>query len=76
MVRARGRHWAAKCASWTVAEGEQLALLSWPIPANVVDMSRTRAIEMTTERANFETLTEATLRVDEAERNVRVAALA
>jgi hypothetical protein len=39
-------------------------------------MSRTRAIEMTTERANFETLTEATLRVDQAERNVRVAALA
>ena len=30
---------------------------------------------MTTERANFETLTEAPLRVDEAERKVRVAAL-
>jgi len=30
---------------------------------------------MTTERANFETLAEATLRVDEAERKVRIAAL-
>ena len=30
---------------------------------------------MTTEMANFETLTQATLRVDEAERKVRVAAL-
>jgi hypothetical protein len=44
-------------------------------PSQRVDMSRTRAIEMTTEMANFETLTQATLRVDEAERKVRVAAL-
>jgi len=38
-------------------------------------MNRTRAIEITTEMANFETLTQATLRADEAERKVRVAAL-
>ena len=36
-------------------------------------MIRTKAIEMTTEEANFETLMQATLRVDEAERSVRVA---
>ena len=36
-------------------------------------MIRTKAIEMTAERANFETLTLATLRVDEAERSLRVA---
>ena len=38
-------------------------------------MTTTKAIESTTKRANFETLTQATLRVDEAERKVRVAAL-
>lgn len=38
-------------------------------------MIRTKAIEMTTEEANFETLMQATLRVDEAERSVRVAAI-
>jgi len=38
-------------------------------------MTTTKAIEMTSERANFETLTLATLRVDEAERSVRVAAI-
>jgi hypothetical protein len=38
-----------------------------------VDMTRTKAIEMTTDRANFETLTQATLRVDEVERSLRVA---
>ena len=38
-----------------------------------VDMSTPKAIEMTTEMANFETLTQATLRVDEAERSLRVA---
>jgi hypothetical protein len=36
-------------------------------------MTTTKAIEMTSEMANFETLTHATLRVDEAERGVRVA---
>ncbi|HEY5434848.1 MAG TPA: hypothetical protein VIK13_06420 [Candidatus Limnocylindrales bacterium] len=36
-------------------------------------MTTTKAIEMTSEMANFETLTQATLRVDEAERGVRVA---
>jgi hypothetical protein len=36
-------------------------------------MNTRKAIESTTERANFETLTRATLRVDEAERGVRVA---
>jgi len=44
-------------------------------PSHGVDMTRTRAIEMTTEMEDFETLTQATLRVDEAERKVRVAAL-
>jgi hypothetical protein len=38
-------------------------------------MSTTKGIEMTTEEANFETLTQVTLRVDEAERSVRVAAI-
>ena len=38
-------------------------------------MTTTKAIEMTTEEANFETLMQATLRVDEAERRVRVAAI-
>ena len=38
-------------------------------------MVRTKAIEVTTEEVNFETLTKATLRVDEAERKIRVAAL-
>jgi hypothetical protein len=38
-------------------------------------MIRTKAIEMTTEEANVETLMQATLRVDEAERSVRVAAI-
>jgi hypothetical protein len=38
-------------------------------------MIRTKAIEVTTEEANFETLMQATLRVDEAERRVRVAAI-
>ena len=38
-------------------------------------MTGTRAIEMTTEMASFEILTEATLRVESAERKVRVAAL-
>jgi len=37
-------------------------------------MTTTKAIEMTSEMADFETLTQATLRVDEAERSVRVAA--
>jgi hypothetical protein len=36
-------------------------------------MSTTKGIEMTTEKANFETLTEATLRFNEAERSLRVA---
>jgi hypothetical protein len=36
-------------------------------------MTTTEAIEMTAERANFETLTQATLRFDEAERSLRVA---
>ena len=36
-------------------------------------MTTTKGIEMTTEMANFETLTQATLRVDDAERGVRVA---
>jgi hypothetical protein len=38
-------------------------------------MIRTKAIEVTTEDANFETLMQATLRVDEAERSARVAAI-
>ena len=38
-------------------------------------MTTTKAIEVTSEMANFETLTRAALRVDEAERNVRVAAI-
>ena len=38
-----------------------------------VDTTRTKAIEMTTDRANVETLTRAALRVDEAERSLRVA---
>jgi hypothetical protein len=41
--------------------------------SHVVDMSTTKGIEMTTEKANFETLTQAALRVDEAERSLRVA---
>jgi hypothetical protein len=36
-------------------------------------MTTTKAIEGTTKRANFETLTQATLRFDEAERSLRVA---
>jgi hypothetical protein len=38
-------------------------------------MTTKKAIETTTEEANFETLMQATLRVDEAERSVRVAAI-
>ena len=38
-----------------------------------VDMSTPKAIEMTTELANFTALTQATLRVDEAETGLRVA---
>ena len=38
-------------------------------------MTTTKGIEMTTDMANFEALTEATLRVDDAERSVRVAAI-
>jgi hypothetical protein len=38
-----------------------------------VGMSTPKAIEMTTEMANFTALTQATLRVDEAERSLRVA---
>src|SRR5450759_3448868 len=38
-------------------------------------LTMTKAIEMTTETTNFETLTQATLRVDEAERSVRVATI-
>jgi hypothetical protein len=40
-----------------------------------LSMTTTKAIEVTSEMANFETLTRAALRVDEAERNVRVAAI-
>ena len=36
-------------------------------------MTTTKAIVSTTKRANFETLTQATLRVDQAERSLRVA---
>ena len=36
-------------------------------------MTTTKAIEMTAERANFETLTLATLRFEKAERSLRVA---
>jgi hypothetical protein len=38
-------------------------------------MSATNGTEVTTEMTNLETLTEATLRVDEAERRVQVAAI-
>jgi hypothetical protein len=38
-------------------------------------MTTTKAIEKTTDMANFETLMQATLRVDEADRLVRVAAI-
>jgi hypothetical protein len=38
-------------------------------------MTPTKAIKVTSETANFETLTRATLRVDEAERSVWVAAI-
>ena len=38
-------------------------------------MRTTKAVDTTTAMANFETLTEATLRVDEAERKVRVAVI-
>jgi hypothetical protein len=40
-----------------------------------MDMIRTKAIEMRRDMANVETLRQATLRVDEAERSVRVAAI-
>ena len=36
-------------------------------------MTTTKAVDKTTAMANFEILTQASLRVDEAERNVRVA---
>ena len=38
-------------------------------------MTTTKAVDKTTAMANFETLMQATLRVDEAERSVRVAAI-